>query len=164
MAGHADAGLLGQWCPGGKMAALKRKHRLRWIVMVVAAPIVAMELNGFIVAWRAERIAGERPYCIQVAGPDAAHYTRATSFNELSFFNMQARLFYGGSGPPRAGNNHAILVLENPSALLNWSYWAEDFRPEVLNHEIFDVPDQKIWRPEINCAPVRHFARTLKFG
>jgi hypothetical protein len=103
-----------------------------WIVGLVAAALLlnyVFFLSGIVMAWRAERIAGDRGYCIQVIhARDPYDYQAAKRVSDLSLSTaFNSRNIWETPGK-RAGH-HAILVLDNSTQLMSWSYWPMDLRP-----------------------------------
>jgi hypothetical protein len=117
------------------------KTKSRFVSIAIAAILIvgcAWVLgSGAIVASRAERLAGDRPYCVQVSSsPD---YAQARGTRDFSALRMWAA----------PGNNHAVLVLGDVehAKLWHWSYRAQDFEPDAYGP------------PAIFCTPSRHFAK-----
>ena len=122
-------------------------------------PIVLMlTCNQFVVRYRAERIAGDRPYCILVPKLGGSEYEPATRNGQLSFMNMRA--IYTLTTGSRGGfyeTHHALLVVDNPPErdklrdYMYWSYRAENFLPNAMSQSTrFD-----------SCIPKANFAATL---
>jgi hypothetical protein len=107
-----------------------------WILIVLGAWILS---SSDTVIQRAEKLAGERPYCIQVSGNP--NYEEAHGKLGLSALTMWGE----------HGNNHALLVLGDAThpTLWHWSYRGRDFEPDAYG------------TPAIFCTPQRHFARRL---
>jgi hypothetical protein len=110
--------------------------------------------NGVIVMWRAEAIAGDRPYCIQYASQtDPREYEPARTLFDLSALPMQGRLMSGGIDLFH-WQYHALLVIDDGKPrFLNWSYGRERFLDEVSR-----VGGSS---PELICRPERHYATRL---
>jgi hypothetical protein len=131
---------------------VRRKARYLTVggLMALILPmLLLLTCNQFLVEYRAENIAGDRPYCILLTSDAASPiYETATQRSQLSFTRMRGR--YGSRGGYFT-SNHAILVLDDPREFLNWSYRAENFvRDPVLKVHV-DKP----------CVPQRHFAAML---
>ncbi len=115
-----------------------------------------------VVVMRAERAAGGRAYCIQVAHP-LGHYRPAESLFDLTGYRMRATSRDHGF----LNNFHAVLFAERPEAKavswgqaayekLNWSFRRLRFIPvEGQGHAA--LGDQPI------CTPLFNFARRLPF-
>jgi hypothetical protein len=136
--------------PPGRLA----KSTIVWVAALFGVGFPAALGNAAIVAWRAETIAGERPYCIEYASQtDAFEYEPARTLFDLSALKMQARLMEGGSSLFHF-QHHAILVVgEGTRSFFNWSYMQENFVDEVLNRGRYG--------PKVACRPERHFATRL---
>jgi hypothetical protein len=126
-----------------------------WIAMLFGVGFPLALAHGAVVAWRAEAVAGERPYCIQYASQtDSFAYEPARTLFDLSALKMQARLVDGGSSTFHF-QHHAILVVDDGArSFFNWSYGREAFLDEVANRAIGRGP-------EVICQPERHFAKHL---
>lgn len=119
----------------------------------VIAMVIVLTCNQYVVRYRAQSTAGDRPYCIVVPSTSNAYrYQVATRTSQLSFFNMRANytLTTGSMGGFYA-TNHAILVLDNPTEYMSWSYRAENF---VHDHPVGSFN----WN---DCTPRRNFVETL---
>ena len=103
-------------------------------ITAIVLPIVFfVACNQYVVAYRAESVAGARPYCILIPTYDNRMYAVPTSLWQLSPFTMRASyLTPSGSMGGIYVTNHALLVLDNPREYLNWSYWSESFVLERL--------------------------------
>ena len=101
------------------------------------------------VASAAREIAGDAPFCIQVADDARDDYKPARAWLDLSAFTMRAR---SGS---MVENHHAILVVGDEMAprLFYWSYWRQTFVAGVLN--------EQTWPPALACMPERGFLDRL---
>jgi hypothetical protein len=142
------------------------RRRARFLLAgSLAAFIVPVTLiltgNQFVVAYRAQTIAGDRPYCILVPNANGGMppYETATRISQLSFINMQANYeLTSGSRGGFYATNHALLIIDRsqehgkPREYLNWSYRAENFVPEPL---------QLALQPD-SCIPQSNFVTTLK--
>lgn len=123
---------------------------LRWSSVIFSAGAALWLWNSIdTVIARAEAVAGEKPYCIQVT---AVRDNFAPAIAQINFspLTMRARCSQGF-----CWQNHAILIVENGDApsLWNWSYRKKEFFQNVLN--VRTNP------PKIVCKPSRHFARDL---
>jgi hypothetical protein len=97
----------------------------------------------------AEKIAGDKPYCIQVATTRPFGYLARS---KLAFAPLTMRT------KCREGwcfENHAVLAVDGDDGrtLMNWSYRFGEFRNEVLNAKTKPEP--------VRCQPQPHFARDL---
>lgn len=103
---------------------------------------------GAVVA-RAEALAGEEPYCIQVVAVSPA-FIPATTRLEFSPLTMRTPCSGGW-----CWQNHAILAIDHDGerTLKNWSHRMKEFRDDVLN--------VRTHPPAIVCRPMQHFARDL---
>ncbi len=135
--------------------------RTAWIIFTLLILIASLPfLNGLIVIYRAEAIASDRPYCIQVMADernDYNNYREAKTLYDVSPFSMFTMAEPTSGSDDMAFSHHGILVLTNPADFMNWSYWSENFRSEVLNR---DLPGES-YRPSIKCRPKRHFGLDL---
>ena len=150
------------------LATLRRKARLTLAagIAVIVVPIALFfTCDQYIVIYRAQEIAGDRPYCILVPTPYKL-YATATQLWQLSAVRMRA--LYQLTTGSRGGyyvTNHALLVLDNPREYLNWSYRAENFvfDPLINITHGFDRNGEPLavmqFRP---CVPERDFVATLK--
>lgn len=131
---------------------------LFWIALLFGVGFPAGLANGVVVMWRAEALAGDRPYCIQYASQtDAFAYEPARTLFDLSALKMQQRLDYtaGFTGAQFVFQRHAVLVFEEGQPrLFSWSYRHEDFLDDVNNW-----PGHRA--PEVFCTPRKHYARHL---
>jgi len=136
---------------------------LLWMFVGFGLGFPAALANALVVRWRAEALAGDRPYCIQTASQtDAFAYEPARSLFDLSLVKMQARLVSGAMGDRFHFQTHAVLFIAGePPRFLNWSYAHEGFLDEVLNHRRFQDSPPPRFRPVIYCAPRPHFAADL---
>lgn len=128
------------------------------IAFVVAAALV-INFNQYVVLNRAEALARERPYCIEVADSEhRASYIQATRLSDLSWGRMHSKLIYVAYDTFYTFKYHAIMMLKQPDELDNWSYWAENFVPDIRN----DANGQR-WAMDHNpdCSPTLHFAKRL---
>lgn len=118
--------------------------RVRYIFVVCFVVIVLIVIYHFTTAWKvvdsAEKIADNKPYCIQVNG--GIDYKEASVLSDLSILSMRSA---------RHGNYHAILVIGDvyKPKLLNWSYQRGGFVSDV--HEV----------PAIYCSPKQRFSKNL---
>jgi hypothetical protein len=133
-----------------------------WIVSLTTAALLLIYiffLSGTVMAWRAARIAGDRAYCVQVNDArDPYDYKPATRISDLSLstaFNSRNIT----ETPGKRAGHHSILVLSNPTQLMNWSYWSVDFLPEVVNRDFYRLPYEL--PVPIRCVPTPGFARKL---
>lgn len=136
----------------------KRVFILSTVIIISGCAVWSLANIGIVVA-RAEAIAKEQPYCIQVASQeDPFGYDTPKSLFDLSGLKMRARETSGGiSGHLFSFQHHAILVVANKSKkIFNWSYRQQDFTDDIM--------DRQIGRsPIIHCIPARHFALHLPF-
>jgi hypothetical protein len=129
---------------------------LSLLILIVSLPF----LNGLLVIYRAESIALDRPYCIQVVADnknDYDNYREAKSFYDVSPFVMFTMAQPTSGSDDMAFSHHGILVLTNPVGFMNWSYRSESFRSDVLNRGVAG----ENYRPKISCAPEKHFGVKL---
>jgi hypothetical protein len=131
------------------------KATIVWLALFFGMGFILALANGVVVTWRAENLAGERPYCIQYASQtDAYAYEPARTLFDLSLLKMQARIMAGGSSLFHF-QNHAVLTIDDGSrSFFNWSYGQEGFLDEALNR---NTPNGE----EVFCRPERHFAKHL---
>lgn len=148
------ATLLSAEMAGGRPGRLAKATILSLVILFGMAFPLALA-NGIVVTWRAEALAGERPYCIQYASQtDAFAYEPARTLFDLSFLKMQARLMEGGSSLFHF-QNHAVLIVDDGTrSFFNWSYGQEAFLDEVLNRNSNN-------KPQVFCHPEQHFAKHL---
>ena len=133
---------------------VKARHLLAASLLTpVIAIVIVLTCNQYVVRYRAQSAAGDRPYCILVPSASSVFgYQVATRTSQLSIFNMRANytLTTGSMGGFYA-TNHAILVLDNPTEYKSWSYRAENY--------VRDHPRGSFnWN---DCAPRRNFVETL---
>jgi hypothetical protein len=114
-----------------------------------AAAAIWMAGHAGAVIDAAERIAGDKPYCIQVASTRPFGYL-ARSKLAFSPLTMRTKCREGW-----CFENHAVLAVDvdGGRTLMNWSYRFGEFRNEVLNAKTKPEP--------VHCQPVPHFARDL---
>jgi hypothetical protein len=145
------------WRAPGRFA----KATMLWIAVLFGVGVPLALANAAEVVWRAEALAGDRPYCIQYASQtDPFAYEPARTLFDLSALEMQTRLMAGGS-TSYYWQSHAVLVVEGTERrFFNWSYKAEAFLAETLNHGLQEKePDR--FAPEILCRPAPHYATQL---
>ena len=109
--------------------------------------VIAGLATTALVTRSAREIAGDKPYCIQVADTQA-DYRSARTLLELSGLMMRAKIF---------DQHHAILVVgdESQPTLFHWSYRRGRFVPGVLNAAI---PGHE---PVLSSESRRNFIGTL---
>ena len=125
--------------------------------------ILFFTANQYVVAYQARRAAGGRPYCILVPTLDQRRYVTPTRLKQLSPFNMRA--IYQTSTGSRGGwwaTDHALLVLDDPREILNWSYRSEAFRPEALLNVVRYGAQGDGRLTFLPCVPVANFTATLR--
>jgi hypothetical protein len=146
------------WRSPGRFA----KATILWIAVLFGVGVPLALANAAVVVWRAESIARDRPYCIQYASQtDPFAYEPTRTLFDLSALKMQTRLMSGGS-TMFYWQNHAVLVVEDGERrLFNWSYNAEAFLDEVLNHDFQRKEPNRNFGPEILCRPAPHYAAHL---
>ena len=109
--------------------------------------VIAGLATTALVTRSARAIAGDEPYCIQVAATQA-DYRPARTLLELSGLMMRAKIF---------DQHHAILVVgdETHPSLFHWSYHKARFVPGVRNAAI---PGHE---PVLSCESRRNYIGTL---
>jgi hypothetical protein len=140
------------------------KATIFWTALFFGVGFPAALANGFVVMWRAESIAGDRPYCIQYASQtDAFAYETARTLFDLSALKMRQRLGTAGfTGTQFTWQDHAILVIDDRKfTFFNWSYNRENFLDEVRNRQHYEDPDRAYLKPQVFCILQRHYARQL---
>ena len=102
---------------------------------LLCVPLVWILLTCFetdIVLYQASRIADGRPYCIVVSDKNKEFsYKEATRRTDLSYTGLTTHLIYGGSGGPYADTFYALLVLQKPDEIRNWSKLLLDFEDDA---------------------------------
>lgn len=98
------------------------------ILAILAGVFWAVSINAFVA--RAEKFAGEKPYCIQVAKP-LGRYEQPQSLLDLSPLTMRSRCKDGF-----CLSNHATLVMDGAIARY-WSYYKLDFMKRPLEDVIY---------------------------
>jgi len=123
--------------------------------------------SPYFVAYKASRIAQNRPYCILLSNDDthsAAPYKTVTRKEQLAFRNLTARLVHTwGSRGFYSETNYALLVLDDPREYMNWSFRALDFVHEPLiniTHGIVHGKPVSLMQFE-PCAPSTNFVGNL---
>lgn len=138
------------------------KATIFWIGTILAIFLPLGFLNSVVVVFRAEQLAGERPYCIQYANDAdrSPRYDSVRSVFDLSIFRLLNRSSGGGNtGVTFEWKHHGLLALDDDvRRYYNWSYAYEEFRDEVVNRGLFD---NDVFRPEIVCRVEPHFAMKL---
>jgi hypothetical protein len=139
-----------------------------FILTCFLAVVLVLTCHQLVVAYRAQKIAGERPYCILVPSYDDRQYETATRRSQLSFTSMRAGYSLRG-GVIRGGSgyyttDHALLVLDDPREYLNWSYRSEDFvREALINTTGGIIKGRKVTLMLFNpCEPKPHFIDDLE--
>lgn len=109
--------------------------------------VIAGLATTTLVTRSAREIAGDKPYCIQVADLQA-DYRSARTLLDLSGLMMRSKIF---------DQHHAVLVVgdETQPSLFHWSYRRGRFVPGVLNAAI---PGHE---PVFSCESRRNFIGTL---
>jgi hypothetical protein len=139
------------------------KATFLWTGSLFGIGLPLMAANAGVVIWRAESIAGERPYCIEFASQtDVFAYEPVKTLFDLTALKMQARLVFGQTGTLFTNQHHAILAIQGErTTFLNWSYWQENFLEEVKNRNWYDEPGKRYLNPGVRCRFETHFARRL---
>jgi hypothetical protein len=122
-----------------------------WLAALFGLGLPIALAHGFFVLWRAEAIAGDRPYCIQYASQtDAFAYEPARTMFDLSALKMQQRLGTAGfTGTQFISQHPAVLIVDDGTpSFFRWSYSQEDFLDEYSTPRVF-------------CNPARHYGRSL---
>jgi hypothetical protein len=124
---------------------------LLWLCLTVFEPDVIL--------FQAERIAGDRPYCVVVSDKDRAfQYNVAVNRSDLTYSALTTRLDWGGSAGSLAETYYSLLILKNPDEIRNWSKL-------YLNFESDAVPTQtSLVRNDLRklCTPVADFGRYIR--
>ena len=109
------------------------------ICLIALIPCIWAVFSAFepeIMLYQAERIAGDRPYCIVVSDKNREMtYKEVTSKSELTFNNLTTTLNWGGSGDPMGKVYYALLIMRNPDDVWNWSKTVMDFKDDVQLHQ-----------------------------
>ena len=129
-------------------AGMRRVVRVSKVGLATTGLLVIAGLATTALVTRSARaIAGDEPYCIQVADTQA-DYRPARTLLELSGLMMRAKIF---------DQHHAILVVgdETHPSLFHWSYHKARFVPGVLNAAI---PGHE---PVLSCESRRNYIGTL---
>jgi ABC-type glycerol-3-phosphate transport system permease component len=145
---------------------LAKKSALTFALVAVFAlifiPIGWLLLSAFessVVLYQAKRIAGGRPYCIVVSDKDhPMQYKEVTQEEQLSYSNMTTRLSWGGSSGPFVESYYALLILQNPEDVRNWSKISLNFKDDV------DLMQSSLYRRKIGklCSPAVNFIDRLR--
>jgi len=107
----------------------------RLVLLSLILPTLALVAWSFtnivIVRSAAKRIAGDRPYCLQVPATALGGYVEVTQPWQLAGLRMQTPFDNGGGSGDYQFAIHAVLVVENGRypLLSNWSYRAQSFLP-----------------------------------
>ena len=131
------------------------------LATILAIPIAWGLLTAFeptVVLYQAQRIAGERPYCIVVADIDHPfRYKQVRSRSDLTYSAFAVRMSWGGSSGPFAGTYYSLLILKNPNEVRNWSKLYLNFKSDVKPLQT------SLYRrdPETFCTPVVGFAKLV---
>jgi hypothetical protein len=138
------------------------RSTLFWTTVFFGLGVPLALANGFLVMWRAEAIAGERPYCIAYASQTGPfEYEAAETLFDLSMMQMRTRWMTGGSEFFLAQDHGLLLIPGGDSGrAFNWSYHAEDFIDEVINRQI-KGPSKSYEQFGTPCNPRAHYARNL---
>ncbi|PVE26348.1 hypothetical protein DC522_00890 [Microvirga sp. KLBC 81] len=110
--------------------------------------------NIGLVAWNAEKIAAERPYCLQVSRNRFGGYRQVGSLFDLSGLAMQAP-----SKDHLHFSFHSVLVIQSDSGFdwYNWSYRRSQFMP--ISEE--DLASGVIGMSEPDCKLQLNFVSSL---
>ena len=114
-----------RWVSVVRVLKLIMKLSMTATLTVACIPALWMLLSCFesqIVLFQAARVAGNRLYCIVVPenGPPF-NYREVKSQSELSYFNLTTYLDQGGTSGPFAETYYALLILQKPDDVWNWS-------------------------------------------
>jgi hypothetical protein len=141
------------------------------ILAVLLLLLFVLASSPFFVAYKATKIAGDRPYCIMVTNKsDRSNdlYDTVSRRSQLAFYNLTARLEHNwGSGRAFVyTTNYALLVLDRPREYRNWSFSALDFVNDALinvthGHDVHGKTIS-IMKFEL-CAPKPDFVASLKW-
>ncbi|MXQ14911.1 hypothetical protein [Microvirga makkahensis] len=133
-----------------------RKGHLIFSGGVVVCLMTWSYMNVVVVAWKAERIAAGKPYCLQIPSTRSSDYKETTSLHDLRGLTMQAWYW-----KDITVNFHAVLVVENGSGFswYNWSYRKVRFTPLVRK----DLESAVIGMREPSCELEPHFVQALPF-
>lgn len=142
---------------------MKFCQRILFLAVAIVTVIWWFGLDGFLVASRAESVAGDRPYCIEaIELKNALFYLRVERIEDLSWRHM-----FNSRGltemPDQIGGHHAIMKLLDSPWYLNWSYRATAFVAEVADRQYFINKPNDYHAPQLDCTPVAHFVKTLKW-
>jgi hypothetical protein len=131
------------------------------LTIIVIVPLAWFCLTAFepeVILYQAQRIAGERPYCIVVA--DTNHpfrYKEIKNRNDLTYSALAVHMDWGGSSGPFAETYYSLLILKDPNEVRNWS-------KRYLNFESDVIPTQtSLYRMDLGklCTPAVNFAKLV---
>ena len=136
------------WLTNVRLRALAMGLAVSAVVTVILAGDWALARIDAVVT-AAEAIAGDKPYCIQVAAK-RSDFVQARARIDFSPLTMRTKCPGGW-----CWQYHAILVVEDGGApgLINWSHRKRGFRDEVSTR----------FKPPVAaaCQPRPHFTREL---
>lgn len=141
---------------------LTLKISLAVVLVLLCIPPIWILLSVFeseILLYQAERIAGSRPYCIVVSDKDRPlQYKTATQKADLSYTELTTHLSWGGSSGPFADTYYALLVLQHPEDIRNWSKRSLNFKDDVnpMQSSLYQRDLSKL------CTPVVNFAASIQ--
>jgi len=146
---------------------LKARFTLAAVIAVIIVPVALFSTcNQYVVMYRAQEVAGARPYCILVPTGDYRRYVTAAQRWQLSLVHMQAS--YQLTSGSRGGfytTNHALLVPDDPREYRNWSYRSENFVTDPLINILhgFNKTGELLAVMELQpCVSEPDFVATLK--
>lgn len=123
---------------------------LIWLCLTVFEPSVIL--------YQAERIAGDRPYCIVVAAPERPlQYRKISNRSDLTYSALTVRVDTGGSIGPIAETYYALLIMGNPVEVRNWSKRYLNFERDVEPMQS-SLADRN---PYDLCKPAADFAKAV---
>lgn len=132
------------------------------LAIIVIIPLgwgCATAFEPQVMLYRAQSIAGERPYCIVVADNDRPfRYREVKNRSDLTYGALVVHGYWGGSGPgPKIDAYYSLLILRNPHEVRNWSKRYLTFESDVIptQSSIYGVDLGKL------CVPVVNFAKRV---
>jgi len=145
------------------MRILRLGLKIILVGMILAAciPLLWLICSAFepqVIVWQAKRIASGRPYCIVVSDPDHPFkYREVRRMSELKYSRLTTRLDWGGSIGPVAETYYALLILQKPDDVWNWSKRYLNFRDDVQLSQ-FSLYKQDFTK---FCIPTTGFAERI---
>jgi hypothetical protein len=145
----------------GKLISRTIQVTILAFICIVLAWLCLTVLEPEVILYQARRIAGDRPYCIVVTDNDRnlPAYKVAESRNDLTYSALAVSYLRLGGAGDRAETYYALLILQNPSEITNWSKLRLSFENDV------EPLQMSLVGKDINklCMPIVDFAGSIRY-